>query len=87
MKNKHIGSCFDEFLEEEKCLHEGSALAIKRGIAWQIKQAMKEHCLTKSAMAKIINTSRSQLDRLLDPNNSPDIRDTSKCGTYIGKAG
>lgn len=70
MKDKHIGSSFDEFLEEEKCLHEVSALAIKRVIAWQIKQAMKEHCLTKAAMAKIINTSRSQLDRLLDPNNS-----------------
>ena len=70
MKKKHIGSSFDKFLEEENCLEEVTALAIKRVIAWQIKQAMKEHRLTKAAMAKTMKTSRSQLDRLLDPNNS-----------------
>jgi predicted XRE-type DNA-binding protein len=70
MKNDHIGSSFDEFLEAENLLEDVTALAIKRVIAWQIQQAMKENHLTKAAMAKIMKTSRSQLDRLLDPNSS-----------------
>lgn len=70
MKNEHIGSSFDNFLTEDNLLEEVTARAIKRVIAWQITQAMKESHLTKAAMAKVMNTSRSQLDRLLDPNNS-----------------
>lgn len=70
MKNERIGSSFDDFLAEDNLLEEVTARAIKRVIAWQIKQAMKESHLTKAAMAKVMNTSRSQLDRLLDPNNS-----------------
>ncbi len=70
MKSKHIGSSFDGFLAEDNLLEEVTALAIKRVIAWQITQAMKESHLTKAAMAKVMNTSRSQLDRLLDPTNS-----------------
>lgn len=70
MKNERIGSSFDDFLAEDNLLEDVTARAIKRVIAWQIEQAMKESHLTKAAMAKVMNTSRSQLDRLLDPNNS-----------------
>lgn len=70
MKNEHIGSSFDNFLTEDNLLEEVTARAIKRVIAWQITQAMKESYLTKAAMAKVMNTSHSQLDRLLDPTNS-----------------
>ena len=69
MKNKRIGTSFDDFLADENLLEEVTARAIKRVIAWQIEQAMKESNLTKAAMAKMMKTSRSQLDRLLDPTN------------------
>ncbi len=45
------------------------AVAIKRVLAWQIEQAMKKGDVTKAEMARRMHTSRSQLDRLLDPEN------------------
>ncbi len=63
MDNKHLGSDFDEFLEAENLLTEVEAIAIKRVIAYQIEQAMASEGLSKSVMARKMNTSRSSLDR------------------------
>ena len=70
MTNKHIGSSFESFLEEEGIREETEAVALKRVLAWKIKQAMCEKALSKTAMAGLMETSRSQLDRLLDPENT-----------------
>jgi len=69
MKNKHLGSDFDEFLQDEGILAEVEATAIKRVLAFQIQKEMDKRKLTKSALARLMNTSRSSLDRLLDPDN------------------
>ena len=69
MKNTHLGSDFDDFLQEEGLLAEAEATAIQRVLAFQIQKEMEERQLTKSALAKLMNTSRSSLDRLLDPDN------------------
>jgi DNA-binding phage protein len=66
----HTGSSFDSFLEEEGILDEVTAVAIKRVIAWQLAEAMKAGKISKKIMAERMGTSRSQLDRLLDPENS-----------------
>ena len=66
-KNPHWGSTVDDFLEEEGVLEEFRAVAVKEVIAWQIHQAMKKNKLSKNKMAALMNTSRAQLDRLLDP--------------------
>ncbi len=66
---KHIGSSFDDFLEEEGIKAEVEAVALKRVIAWQLAQAMEKCHLSKAAMARAMKTSRTQLDRLLDPDN------------------
>ena len=68
--NKHIGSSFDDFLEEEDLLVETSAEALKRVLSWQIAHYLEENHLTKTVFAKKMKTSRSQLDRLLDPENT-----------------
>ncbi|MEM9293573.1 MAG: Fis family transcriptional regulator [Acidobacteriota bacterium] len=68
MANPHLGSDFDDFLAEEGILEEATAVATKRVIAFQIAQAMEEQKLSKAAMAKQMKTSRSALDRLLDPD-------------------
>ena len=65
----HTGSSFDSFLEEEGILDEVTAVAIKRVIAWQLAEAMKAGKISKKIMAERMGTSRSQLDRLLDPEN------------------
>jgi predicted XRE-type DNA-binding protein len=67
MNWKHLGSDFDEFLDEEGLLEEAEAVATKRVLAFQIAQAMKEQKLSKAAMARRMKTSRSAVDRLLDP--------------------
>ena len=70
MSNKHLGSSFDDFLAEEGILAESEAVAIKRVIAFELKQKMAEKQITKTAMANEMHTSRAALDRLLDPNNT-----------------
>jgi antitoxin HicB len=67
--DQHTGSSFDSFLEEEGILDEVKAVAAKRVIAWQLAQEMEKQHITKQAMAKTLHTSRSQIDRLLDPEN------------------
>ena len=67
---KQIGSRFDEFLQEEGLLEDAQAVAIKRVLAFQLAQLMKQQSLTKVELAKRMNTSRAALDRLLDPRNS-----------------
>ena len=69
MSDKHIGSNFDDFLEEEGILAKTEAVAVKRVIAFQVEQMMKEQNLSKTEMSRRMKTSRAALDRLLDPAN------------------
>jgi antitoxin HicB len=86
MKNKHSGSSFDSFLEEEGIKEAVDAVALKRVIAWQLGQAMAKQKETKHAMAAKLHTSRSQLNRLLDPTNvSVSIETISRAATALGK--
>jgi antitoxin HicB len=68
--DQHTGSTFDSFLEEEGILDEVEGVAAKRVIAWQIAHEMEAQHITKHAMAQTLGTSRSQVDRLLDPKNA-----------------
>lgn len=76
IKEKNVGSSFDEFLESEEILSEVTALAHKRVLAWQIERAMQDQHLSQVEMAKRMHTSRSALHRLLDPNNASVTLDT-----------
>ena len=85
-KNPRTGSSFDDFLAEEGILEECTAVAIKRVLARQIEQEMKNHHLTKAAMAKKMETSRSQLDRLLNPENTGISLETmQRAASVIGR--
>ena len=85
-KMDHSGSTFDSFLEEEGIREEVETVAIKRVLAWQLQQAMQEQQKTKQAMAKQLHTSRSQLDRLLDPHNVSVTLDTiARAARALGK--
>ena len=68
-ENKHVGSSLDDFLAEAGLLESCQSYAIKQLLAWQIAQFIEQQKLTKAAMADRMNTSRSALDRLLDPDN------------------
>jgi DNA-binding Xre family transcriptional regulator len=70
MAKKNVGSSFDDFLEEEGLLEDVTAVAVKRFVAFQLTEKMAETNLSKAEMARRMETSRSALDRLLDPDNS-----------------
>jgi len=75
-KKGRIGSSFEDYLAEQGTLEETTASAVKRVLAWQLEQAMERQQITKSAMARAMRTSRSQLDRMLDPDNDHIRLDT-----------
>ena len=82
----HSGSSFDSFLEEEGILDEVDAVAVKRVIAWQLEEAMKAGHISKKTMAARMGTSRSQLDRLLDPENSAvHLQTIARAARAVGK--
>jgi antitoxin HicB len=83
----HSGSTFDSFLEDEGIREEVEAVAIKRVLAWQFSQEMRQQHKTKQAMARELHTSRSQLDRLLDPHNVSVSLDTlTRAAQVLGKS-
>jgi hypothetical protein len=70
MAKKNDGSSYDDLLEEEGLLEDVTAAAVKRYVAYQLTEKMAETNLSKAEMARRMETSRSALDRLLDPDNS-----------------
>ncbi len=84
--NSHIGSSLDDLLEEDGILAEVNAIALKRVLAWQVAQEMSSRGINKSEMAAAMNTSRTSLDRLLDPvNTSITLKTMDRAAAILGK--
>jgi antitoxin HicB len=85
-RNKHLGSSFADYLQEQGVASSTNAIAIKRVLAWQLAQAMEKDQISKNQMAKAMSTSRSQLDRILDPANERIQLDTIiKAAQVLGR--
>lgn len=85
-RNPHSGSNFDDFLKEEGIFEEVHAKALKRALAEQIEESMQAANISKVKMAELMATSRSQLDRVLDPDNISVQLDTlMKAARAVGK--
>jgi antitoxin HicB len=86
MKRKHLGSRFEDFLAEEGILEECRAAAIKFKITRELEKAMTEQNLSKAEIAKRLKTSRTGVDRLLDPENTSITLNTmAKVANLLGK--
>ena len=84
--NPHAGSSFDDFLKEDGIYEEVQARALKRALAEQLDDAMQSSKLSKVSMAQRMATSRSQLDRVLDPGNLSIQLDTLiKAASAVGR--
>ncbi len=82
----HTGSSFESFLEEEGLLKEVEAIALKRVFAWQLKTAMKARNISKKKLAEELETSRTQVERLLDPANvAVSLGNLTKAAAAVGK--
>jgi antitoxin HicB len=86
MANTHIGSDFDEFLREEGMLDDAESVAAKRVIAFQIAREMERANITQSELARRMKTSRSAVERLLDPANpSVTLSTLERAASAVGK--
>ena len=85
MSKKHLGSSIDDFLKEECVFEEAQAQAIKEVVAWQLAQAMKKKRISKSRMAGLLKTSRTQVDRLLDPKNDVTLSSLQRAAAAVGR--
>lgn len=58
-RSPHLGGTLEDLQTE----------AIKEVIVWQLTKAMKVRKLSKARMAILLKTSRTQINRLLDPTH------------------
>ena len=85
MSKKRMGSSIDDFLREEGIFEEAQAQAVKEVVAWQLAQAMKKKKISKSRMAVLLKTSRTQVDRLLDPKNDITLSSLQRAAAMVGR--
>jgi antitoxin HicB len=85
-KNPHMGSTFESWLDEKGIREEVTASAVKAVIAAQIAEEMRKQNISKARMAKLMDTSRAQIDRLLDPDNdSATLESLMRAARIVGR--
>jgi hypothetical protein len=80
-----MGSTIDDFMKEEGIFEEAQAQAIKEVIALQLAEAMKERKISKNKMAALLKTSRTQVDRLLDPSDDITLSSLQRAAAIVGR--
>ncbi|MGB6690144.1 MAG: Fis family transcriptional regulator [Terracidiphilus sp.] len=85
MSKKHMGSSIDDFLKEEGIFEEAQAQAIKEVVAWQLAESMKKRKISKNKMAALLKTSRTQVDRLLDPKCDITLSSLQRAAAMVGR--
>jgi antitoxin HicB len=85
MSKKNLGSGIDDFLKHEGVFDEGQAQAIKEVVAWQLAKAMKKKKISKARMAVLLKTSRSQVDRILDPKRDITLSSLQRAAALVGQ--
>lgn len=85
MSKKHIGSSIDDFLKEEGIFEEAQTQAVKEVVAWQLAEAMKKNKISKNKLATLLKTSRTQVDRILDPKNDITLGSLQRAAAMVGR--
>lgn len=86
MANQHAGSTIDDFLRDEGVLEEFQARSIKEVIAWQLEKVMKDGKISKRRLAQMMQTSRTQVDRVLDPTDgNVTIQTLQRAAAVLGR--
>ena len=85
MAKKNKDTSFESFLEEEGILEEVDE-TVKRMLAWQIEQEMTARKIQKSELARRMETSRTQVDRLLDLSHTGvTLHTMHRAASVLGK--
>lgn len=85
MSEKNMGSSIDDFMKEEGIFEEAQAQAVKEVVAWQLAEAMRERKISKNKMAIMLKTSRTQVDRLLDPTSDITLASLQRAAGMVGR--
>ena len=85
MSEKHMGSSLDDFLKEEGIFEEAQTQAVKEVVAWQLAEAMKKKKISKNKLATLLKTSRTQVDRILDPKNDITLGSLQRAAAMVGR--
>ena len=80
-----MGSSIDAFLKKEGIFEETQSQAIKEVVAWQLAEAMKQQNISKNKMATLLKTSRTQVDRLLDPKSDITLGSLQRAAAMVGR--
>jgi antitoxin HicB len=84
-RKKHMGSSIDDFLKEEGIFEEAQAQAVKEVVAWQLDEAMRKQKISKNKLATLLRTSRTQVDRLLNPKNDITLSSLQRAAAMVGR--
>jgi antitoxin HicB len=85
MSKKNLGSGVDDLLKPENIFAEAPAQAIKEVVAWQLAKAMKKKKISKARLAVLLKTSRSQVDRILDPKRDITLSSLQRAAALVGQ--
>jgi predicted XRE-type DNA-binding protein len=85
MSKKHMGSSIDDFLKEEGIFEDAQTQAVKEVVAWQLAEAMRTKKISKARMATLLKTSRTQVDRLLDPKDDITLSSLQRAAAMVGR--
>jgi antitoxin HicB len=85
MSRKHMGSSIDDFLKDEGIFAVAQALAVKEVVAWQLAKAMKKKKISKNKMAALLNTSRTQVDRILNGRDDITLSSLQRAAAAVGR--
>ena len=80
-----MGSSIDDFLKKERIFEDAEAQAVKEVIAWQLAQAMKKKKISKTRMAELLKTSRTQVDRLLSGKDDVTLSSLQRAAAIVGR--
>ena len=84
-RKTRIGSSVDDFLKQEGIFEATQAQAIKEVVAWQLDQAMKKQKISKNKLATLLKTSRTQVDRLLNPKSDITLSSLQRAAGMVGR--
>jgi hypothetical protein len=85
IRKSRMGSSIDDFLKQEGIFEEAQAQAVKEVVAWQLDEAMKKRKISKNRMAALLKTSRTQVDRLLNPKSDITLSTLQRAATIVGR--
>jgi antitoxin HicB len=84
-RKSHMGSSIDDFLKEEGIIEEAQARAVKEVVAWRLDEAIRKRKISKNKMATLLKTSRTQVDRLLNPKSDITLGSLQRAAAMVGR--